>query len=82
MDFDLMKKEIEKGKKISIVLFNMKYFIEKEKDKYVIYPCYDIEHKKFYDSIKKMFDEYEVYNESLKQNIKKIKITVELEEII
>lgn len=82
MDFDSLEKEIKKGQKISIVLFNMKYIIEKEEDKYVIYPSYDVEHKTYYDSIKKMFDEYKVYSESLEKNINKMKIMIEIEEII
>ena len=64
MDFDSLEKEIKKGQKISIVLFNMKYIIEKEEDKYVIYPSYD------------------VYSESLEKNINKMKIMIEIEEII
>ena len=79
MDFDSLEIKIDKGNKIVLSLFNIDYIIEKEKEKYVIYPSSDINNKKYYNSINNLFREFTIYNESLLDNIDKIELKEEME---
>lgn len=59
---------------VEFKIYSLVYIIESKDNEYIIYPKNDINGKKVYKSIDEIFKKYEIYNESLKDNVSKIEI--------
>ena len=59
---------------VQIKIYSLEYTIELIENKYVIYANYYKESKKTYNNLKELLSEYKIYNESIIDNINKVKI--------
>lgn len=57
---------------VKIKLYSMVYSIEIKNNKYVIYADYYKNDKKEYNSLLELLKKYEVYNESIFENMEKV----------
>ena len=57
---------------VKIKLYSLIYNIEVKNSKYVIYADYYQNNKKEYNSLLELLKKYEVYNESIFENIEKV----------
>lgn len=71
---DSIKDILQTNNIVEFRIYSLIYIIENKNTDYIIYPKNDINRKKSYKSIDELFKKYEIYNESLKDNEKKIQI--------
>ena len=75
MNFETIKKLfVDKGK-ISFRLYSMEYVVEQcDDNKIVMYAEQYKDDKHYYNSIDELFSKYTVYNETIMDNINRIKV--------
>lgn len=69
-----IEQELNEKGIVQIKIYSLDYTIELVENKYVIYANYYKESKKTYNSLKELLSEYKIYNESIIDNINKVKI--------
>lgn len=74
MRYEDLKKKFDINKKLKFKLYSLEYVIEQVDDKVVIYSEIYYQRKESFFSFDAVMNYYTVYNESLLQNIDRIKI--------
>lgn len=65
---------LKTNKKAIVKIYSLKYSIELIDDKYIIYPILYSNRKYTYNSLKELFNSYQIYNESIINNLDRISI--------
>ena len=74
MKFNDLENKLNVSPMLKFRLYSLTYVIKRDKDAYIIYSENYEEAKKTYYSLKKLVNDYMIYNENIKSNLDKIDI--------
>ena len=74
MNIEKIKSLLQENSEVKFKLYSLEYIIELIDDKYTIYPVLYSNRKYTYNSLKELFNNYQIYNESIINDLDRISI--------